>query len=1132
MRKTISILMFLLMTGALFGQECPFKVKINVIDATCHNNGKVVYALVDDTGEVLTEIPTGLSGVRIYYKVSEVDSAHYGNYYPATCGYDTLNIEPGTYIVGVEALCSGGPGLYRRLDTNNVFTIVSTYTPPVSSLVNINATAWDQCGTRPTLECHNTGRVQLKIEGGRFPYSVKVSDQNTHSFLKTVVFDTNQNFGNNTWNQFYKDYYSIDSLPAGAWEFQVEDGCGTGMPKVNMTIVTTQFPKIDNMVICAKTSNDADSNVVQIRTSFFPNLGYYLFQRADVGEYRFTYDGFQSNGWKKYPVSHGASDYIYDTVFEASKYCEIWDKDITFEYRFDNGCESQNFSYQFQIKKPGKGQFKNDFEGGIFTSPIIRDTCFSDVGGCGYFCITHNRYHDIYFELQRSSIYEYYRSNAVENDRNPFRYHYTSPLVWKWKDLNSDEFIFIDTVDHVWDRSILYDELVESIYGSFRNTPLLINAERTLLDAKGCELYQDTIDLTYKYDTIPKDSYWEITDNYDRVRTLGYQHCYQTPNRLGVELFDYFESSYNPDGTIIRLVKSPYNNRYNFEAVYSNETNRWTVLRANAENTALITAPIIIGNADTIYSGTELYIEEKGLPSGPYHFEIVSQCDSFYLTRNMFFDDYFSMEILEYPEKTMHQQCSDLYVTYTKGKYRRESKNTDVNTGLDRVPIYYDFPAGINVHSGPNGGWGSKNNYNLNEPICLSMPGTYVIRIYPITNTSNSNCDITDDMVFFDTIYHEGSTVSYDYAVALLCDSLHTSGNVFVNGAKGTKPYTYTLYSVANMEGTVIATNTTGIFNDVPMAVDGMLSCVVTDSCGSYYSFNLIPHTLTAMQKVWFDDGKNYMTTYDDTTIRVNALEIGNILSYKWSGPGGFRDSVAHPTVRIPSGAESGWYKVLIYNTGCAEAIADSLYLKVLNPHEEILPECTPVTDADGNRYESVRIGSNCWLKRNLESKNYADNSPIGWAKGYESFLYPDVESNISIFGRLYDFASAVKDSADNGYGHVQGVCPEGWHLPTPAQYSELLGMDATTLKTPEYWLDGGGNNSTGFSWLPSGCFNGAENRFEGLLASGWFWSAEGSGKNTKAFLLRVRYSCDSVLEEIPAIGSAYSVRCVKEKGL
>ena len=54
-----------------------FRVQFSILDATCYNNGKVVYALVDSAGMVLDSLPPGLSQVRAYYKMSELDSVHY-----------------------------------------------------------------------------------------------------------------------------------------------------------------------------------------------------------------------------------------------------------------------------------------------------------------------------------------------------------------------------------------------------------------------------------------------------------------------------------------------------------------------------------------------------------------------------------------------------------------------------------------------------------------------------------------------------------------------------------------------------------------------------------------------------------------------------------------------------------------------------------------------------------------------------------------------------------------------------------------------------------------------------------------------------------------------------------------------
>ena len=57
----------LVMLNMAFAQDCPFRVKMTVIPATCYNNGKVAYALVDANDNVLTTPPAGLTQVRAYY---------------------------------------------------------------------------------------------------------------------------------------------------------------------------------------------------------------------------------------------------------------------------------------------------------------------------------------------------------------------------------------------------------------------------------------------------------------------------------------------------------------------------------------------------------------------------------------------------------------------------------------------------------------------------------------------------------------------------------------------------------------------------------------------------------------------------------------------------------------------------------------------------------------------------------------------------------------------------------------------------------------------------------------------------------------------------------------------------------
>jgi len=192
--------------------------------------------------------------------------------------------------------------------------------------------------------------------------------------------------------------------------------------------------------------------------------------------------------------------------------------------------------------------------------------------------------------------------------------------------------------------------------------------------------------------------------------------------------------------------------------------------------------------------------------------------------------------------------------------------------------------------------------------------------------------------------------------------------------------------------------------------------------------------------------------------------------------------------------------------------------------------QCPDATDFEGNVYHGVRIGCDCWTQRNLESTKYSDGAEISGKYAYANILYPDTLANIAVFGRLYSFDAAVRDGAVNGFGHVQGICPEGWYLPTPDKYEGLNAYGTAALKSPLYWIDGGGNNSTGFSSLPAGYYNGAIDRYEGLLTEAYYWSTQLVSGQVKDIPFTVSYVCDLVSQSNIRSGLAYSVRCIKEE--
>jgi uncharacterized protein (TIGR02145 family) len=104
------------------------------------------------------------------------------------------------------------------------------------------------------------------------------------------------------------------------------------------------------------------------------------------------------------------------------------------------------------------------------------------------------------------------------------------------------------------------------------------------------------------------------------------------------------------------------------------------------------------------------------------------------------------------------------------------------------------------------------------------------------------------------------------------------------------------------------------------------------------------------------------------------------------------------------------------------------------------------LTDYDGNQYNSVRIGTQCWMRENLRTTHYADGTAIlnntsGASSNY-AYYYDYSSSNIPLESRgyLYNWQAATRGAASSNANPsgVQGICPNGWHLPSNAEWEQL----------------------------------------------------------------------------------------------
>jgi len=207
------------------------------------------------------------------------------------------------------------------------------------------------------------------------------------------------------------------------------------------------------------------------------------------------------------------------------------------------------------------------------------------------------------------------------------------------------------------------------------------------------------------------------------------------------------------------------------------------------------------------------------------------------------------------------------------------------------------------------------------------------------------------------------------------------------------------------------------------------------------------------------------------------------------------------------------------------------------NPASSNSTTATTVTDADGNVYHTVKIGTQTWTVENLKTTHYNDGTAIymitGTATDYDNmsaggccWYNNDSSTNKNIYGALYSWYAV----------NTGKLAPSGWHVPTDADWSKLsayLGGDSVAggkLKdTGTYWTspNTGATNSTGFSALPGGS-RSDEASFYDAGNSGSWWSATATD-TLSAHNYGLSYNYASLNKGSSFKSCDYSIRLVKD---
>jgi uncharacterized protein (TIGR02145 family) len=195
--------------------------------------------------------------------------------------------------------------------------------------------------------------------------------------------------------------------------------------------------------------------------------------------------------------------------------------------------------------------------------------------------------------------------------------------------------------------------------------------------------------------------------------------------------------------------------------------------------------------------------------------------------------------------------------------------------------------------------------------------------------------------------------------------------------------------------------------------------------------------------------------------------------------------------------------------------------------HTDSVSLCDVLTDIDGNKYSTVKIGEQVWMKENLKVTHSPDNTPI------QSSIYQNDSLNLEIHGRLYSWNAAMNGSKEEG---AQGICPNGWHIPSDEEIKILeitLGMTRQEADMNNIWRGVNigtqlkENGTSGFELKLSGRCSGTGS-FSYIDRVGYFWSSTESGDNYAWRRCLDKYANDVGRYNTFSKSYGFSIRCIK----
>ncbi len=205
----------------------------------------------------------------------------------------------------------------------------------------------------------------------------------------------------------------------------------------------------------------------------------------------------------------------------------------------------------------------------------------------------------------------------------------------------------------------------------------------------------------------------------------------------------------------------------------------------------------------------------------------------------------------------------------------------------------------------------------------------------------------------------------------------------------------------------------------------------------------------------------------------------------------------------------------------------------------------------DGKPYKTVQIGPQCWMAENLNVGSRIDSLVAQSNNGViEKHCYNDSEDSCTIYGAFYVWNEMMNYYNTPG---IQGICPDGWHIPTEEEWCSMLRFIDTTItlcdnpdnlgvdaggKIKEagyaHWMfpNTGATNASGFTGLGQGYYWSVGGRiyYDPFISETWWTSSLSTASTAWAYWVSNQSSQINKYNGERDI-EGYAVRCVEGVG-